>query len=86
VSPADLATLSLLDPDQGVCPDGHPCRLDEVEIGYRRCTRCDYAGMPVICWEITEDAIQVAEHGGADARVVWWARDVLADRAAAGAG
>jgi hypothetical protein len=30
MSPADLATLSLLDLDQGVCPNGHPCALGEM--------------------------------------------------------
>ena len=30
LSDGDLATLSLLDPDQGVCPNGHACRLDDM--------------------------------------------------------
>ena len=52
LSDRDLATLSLLDPDQGVCPSGHECRLDDVA-GYRRCTTCDYQGLALICWEMT---------------------------------
>jgi len=35
MSPSDLATLSLLDPDQGVCPSGHPCRVGDAVDAFR---------------------------------------------------
>jgi hypothetical protein len=76
----DLATLSLLDPDQGVCPSGHLCRLDD-PVGDRRCITCDYRGRALICWEITTGAIEDAARAGARTTVVAWARDFLADRA-----
>jgi hypothetical protein len=79
MSPADLATLSLLDPDQGVCPSGHPCQLSDA-IGERDCSHGEYRGSALICWEITSDAINAAEHAGAAAGVIEWARAVLADR------
>jgi hypothetical protein len=78
-SEADLATLSLLDPDQGVCPEGHECRLDDV-VGYRRCTTCTYRGRGLICWEITSTAIDAAERGGAAEAATAWARSFVADR------
>ena len=80
MSPADLATLSLLEPDQGVCPNGHPCRLDEVEIGYRRCSTGEYVGSALACWDVTPDAIEAARRSGADAAVTAWAEAFLADR------
>jgi hypothetical protein len=79
MSPSDLATLSLLDPDQGVCPDGHPCRLSD-PIGDRVCENGEYRGLPLICWEITVDAIESAELQGAPKMIVAWARATLADR------
>jgi hypothetical protein len=53
MSPADLATLSLLDPDQGVCPNGHPCQLSD-SVGERACDQGEYRGLALICWEIAE--------------------------------
>jgi hypothetical protein len=78
MSPADLATLSLLDPDQGVCPKGHPCRLSDA-IGERECSRGEYRGLALICWAITWDAIDIAAESGADHVVVAWARSFIAD-------
>jgi hypothetical protein len=79
MSSADLATLSLLDPDQGVCPNGHPCRLNN-RVGERRCSQGEYHGNALICWEITSDGIDGAERGGADGRIVERARAFLSDR------
>jgi hypothetical protein len=79
MSPADLATLSLLDPDQGVCPDGHQCVLDDTA-GRRACATCSYRGIVLICFEITAGHIASAEAAGADACVVASARSFIADR------
>ncbi len=79
MSPADLATLSLLDPDQGVCPNGHPCALGH-EVGRRACWSCGYAGIALICWEITSNHIDQAERAGADPILVNSGRSFLADR------
>jgi hypothetical protein len=69
----DLATLSLLDPEQGVCPNGHPCRLDPSAVGRRRCEAGEYTGLALICWDVTEEAIASAAAAGADGMVVEWA-------------
>jgi hypothetical protein len=79
MSPADLATLSLLDPDQGVCPNGHPCRLSD-PIGNRVCENGEYRGPGLICWEITAAAIDAAERRGTSRNVIHWARAFLEDR------
>jgi hypothetical protein len=79
MSPADLATLSLLDPDQGVCPNGHPCRLSD-SVGERACDQGEYRGLALICWEITADAIDAAERAGTSRDVIQWARAFLEDR------
>jgi hypothetical protein len=79
MSPADLATLSLLDPDQGVCPNGHPCALDHM-VGRRACRSCGYRGLALICWDITSDHIDQAERAGADPILVNSGRSFLADR------
>jgi hypothetical protein len=78
MSPADLATLSLLDPDQGVCPDGHQCVLAKL-VGRRTCVTCSYRGIALICFEITAGHIASAEAAGADAFVVASARSFIAD-------
>ncbi len=77
---SDLATLSLLDPEQGVCPSGHACRLDN-RVGDRRCATCDYRGLALICWDITETAIDAAARRRADTALVVWARAFLRDLA-----
>jgi hypothetical protein len=80
MSPADLATLSLLDPDQGVCPKGHRCAVAE-PVGRRRtCETCGFHGIALICFEIKADQIDSAEAAGADAFVVASARSFIADR------
>jgi hypothetical protein len=81
VSQADLATLSLLDPDQGICPSGHPCRLDDGEIGRRRCAGGEYRGMALICWDVSRIAIDRAAALGADAIASEWATAFLDERA-----
>ena len=78
LSTGALATLSLLDTDQGVCPDGHR-RVQDPEIGYRACATCSYRGLALICWEVTSDEIEIAELMSADIRVVAWARSFVAD-------
>lgn len=80
LSDGDLATLSLLDPYQGVCPSGHACRLGD-RAGYRRCGTCDYQGLALICWEITFDQIDRSAENGAYPHVVAWARAFMAGRA-----
>lgn len=80
MSPADLATLSLLDPDQGVCPSGHRCRLDD-DPGYRHCVGCKYRGRALICWDIGPGEIDIAEQAGADANTIAWGRSFLSERA-----
>jgi hypothetical protein len=80
MSPGDLATLSLLDTDQGVCPAGHPCRLNKSAIGWRRCAASEYLGMALICWDVTRQAIDDAETRGANVGVVTWARTFLRDQ------
>jgi len=79
LSTSALATLSLLDTDQGVCPDGHRC-VQDPEIGYRACAACSYRGLALICWEVTPDEIEIAELMRADIRVVGWACSFLAQR------
>ena len=69
MSPADLATLSLLDPEQGVCPQGHACRLDD-RLGDRRCELCDYSGPALICRNITTADIEQASMAGAKGDVI----------------
>lgn len=81
LSAGDLATLSLLDPEQGVCPDAHRCRLDR-EPGFRACDTCDYRGLALICWELTPGALAIASQTGADPSVVSWADAFLDDRSA----
>lgn len=76
---AELATLGLLDPDQGVCPDGHRCSSSS-RIGYRECRAGEYAGLALVCWSVTEAAIDAAELLGADSTVVTWARSLIDDR------
>jgi hypothetical protein len=73
MSPSDLATLSLLDPDQGVCFDGHACRLSE-PVGDRVCENGEYRGLALICWKVTTEHIDAAEAAGADKQVIAWAR------------
>jgi hypothetical protein len=80
MSPADLATLSLLDPDQGVCPNGHPCRLSD-DAGKRQCSNGEYQGRALICWSITPDEIDAAARAGANPRIIEWARSFLSDLA-----
>jgi hypothetical protein len=79
MSPADLATLSLLDPDQGVCPNGHRCGLSK-PVGNRACETCEFHGVALICWEITTDHIDRAGAAGGDAFVVAFVRSFIADR------
>jgi hypothetical protein len=79
MSPADLATLSLLDPDQGVCPNGHPCILGEM-VSQRECLGGEYVGHALVCWNVTAAAIDASERVGADPVVMRWARSYLADR------
>jgi hypothetical protein len=79
MSPADLATLSLLDPDQGVCPNRHPCALAQM-VGWRMCRTCGYRGLALICWEITSEHIDRAERAGADPLVVNFGRSFMADQ------
>jgi hypothetical protein len=79
MSPSDHATLSLLDPDQGVCPDGHRCAV-AAAIGRRACKTCVYKGIALTCWAITTDHIDRAELAGADALVVASARSFIANR------
>lgn len=79
MSPADVATRSLLDPDQGVCPNGHRCVLAE-PVGRRACATCRFQGISLICWEITADHIDRANHAGADSVVVSSARSFVANR------
>ena len=76
---AALATLGLLDPDQGVCPNGHRCALSR-EIGYRECGEREFTGHALICWGVTDTAIDAADRGGADPMVVGWARSFIGDR------
>jgi hypothetical protein len=80
MTPADLATLSLLDPEQGVCPSGHPCVFDGDWIGRRRCSNGEYVGLALICWEITLAAIEQARGLRADPVVIEWAQWFLAER------
>jgi hypothetical protein len=80
MSPADLATLSLLDPDQGVCPSGHACRHSDA-VGERICDHGEYRGHALICWEITSFAIDVAEDAGASQIVVHRSRSFRVERA-----
>jgi hypothetical protein len=79
MSPVELATLSLLDPDQGVCPSGHPCRIGDA-VGERVCAQGEYKGHSLICWEITSDEIEVAALAGAEPVSVAWARSFVEDR------
>jgi hypothetical protein len=79
MSPADLATLSLLDPDQGVCPNGHRCALARI-VGRRICAICGFIGIALVCWEITSEHIDEAERVGADPVVVDNGRAFLADQ------
>lgn len=78
-SSGDLATLSLLDPDQGVCPAGHRCRLD-LEPGFRVCDACDYRGFALDCWDLKPALIDAAENLGAGTSVIAWARSFVVER------
>jgi hypothetical protein len=78
--PSQVATLALLDPDQGVCPEGHRCALARTS-GRRACSVCSYVGMALICWGVTYEQLDLAERAGADPLVVSFGRSFLADRA-----
>lgn len=79
MTPGELATLSLLDSDQGVCPDGHPCRLSN-GVGDRSCSGDEYIGLALICWDITDTAIDSAARNGATDKMVSAARLLLLER------
>jgi hypothetical protein len=79
MSPPDLATLSLLDADQGVCPSGHRCDLGP-SVGLRRCESGEFVGLALVCWDISADHIDAARSAGADARVAEWAHSFLTDQ------
>lgn len=82
------ATLFLIDEDQGVCPDGHPCGLDIAqrsgELRFQRvCSSIhelpggDYdlfVGLPLIRYDIEFDDIGDAEERGAHPDIVYAAR------------
>lgn len=79
---SNIGTLSLIDPDQGVCPQGHECDLLAREGGWSRsCRECDYIGVPLARWDITAGAIRAAEAAGAADYMVHEARASLAGRA-----
>jgi hypothetical protein len=78
MSPADFATRSLLDPDQGVCPNGHRCGMARI-VGRRICATCGFIGIGLICREITSEHIDEAERAGADRLVVDNGRAFLAE-------
>jgi hypothetical protein len=79
MTPAQVATLALLDPDQGVCPEGHPCSLGDV-LGDRECRAGEYVGLALICWSVTPAAVDTAERLDADPRIVAWAHSFVRDR------
>ncbi len=79
LSPGDLATLSLQDLDQGVCPNGHRCRSDQ-EPGFRVGHACDYRGFALVCWNLKPADIDAAEKSGSRPNVIAWARSFLGDR------
>ena len=85
MTPSQVATLALLDPDQGVCPEGHQCVLGD-QLGRRECLAGEYVGLALVCWNVTTAAIDTAERFGADPLVVEWARSLLSDRASEVAG
>jgi hypothetical protein len=81
------AVEALIDPDQGVCPEGHACTLGNGPRGpIRLCGEVHrpefqiYAGMPLIAYEVTAADIDLAAIAGADADLIAWARDTLAAR------
>jgi hypothetical protein len=77
------ATRALLDDDQGVCPEGHDCRLslDGTEVYVRKCViRRHYSGWPLVRLDLTPAEIDAAEAAGADPDLIWWARNSLAER------
>ena len=74
----DAATVSLLDTEPGVCPAGHRCEFGP-DLGRRRCRRCGYVGLALICPGISPADIERAERHGADDVVVVWARASLAE-------
>lgn len=79
MTPAQVATLALLDPDQGVCPEGHPCSHGN-QLGRRECLADEYVGLALICWNVTPAAIDTAERLDADPFIVAWARSFIRDR------
>lgn len=76
-APTD-ATRSLVDSDQGVCPDGHACTLT-LDMS-RTCTGGEYTGDPLTRWDITTGDIDTAERNGARSDVVALARYALSMR------
>jgi hypothetical protein len=79
MSPADLATLSLLDPEQGVCPNGHQCVMAQ-PVGRRECLAGEYVGHALVCRNVTTAAIDGVEALGGDPIVIAWARSYLLDQ------
>lgn len=88
------ATLSLIDEDQGVCPEGHDCAL-HIGSGHRDIASrvCDtphrewhepYRGDPLTRWGITIEEIDDAERRGADPVMVARAREYLREVMALG--
>ena len=70
----------LVDEDQGVCPNGHLCRLVAGPDGflYRECEQ-DGRFLPLIRWNL--DLEDIEEATAADPFLRAWARDFLADQA-----
>lgn len=65
MSPADLAGLALLDPDQGVCPKGPACGF-AAEPGWRICSAGEHVGLGLICRAISDWEIDPAARFGAE--------------------
>ena len=79
MTPSQAATLALLDPDQGVCPEGHRCVLSD-QLGRRECRAGEFVGLALVCLDVTTTAIDTAEWLGADPLIVAWARSFVRDR------
>lgn len=88
---AQDASLSLIDKEQGVCFDGHPCHLVRDEDGqfWRVCAADNlddpdetshYVGRPLIRLDATLEDVKRAAELGASKSLVAWARSAIDDR------
>lgn len=81
---AITASLDLVAPEQGVCPEGHQCFTVNTEgpngTVRRACVAGEYTGMPVIRDDITVQLVARAAVAGAELDLIEWVANTMEDR------